>query len=401
MVYVTDDQERLFKGHTGQIFVLLTVLLLCLQLARRLLPPLLPTIIDDFGITAFSAGVALTLLRISRASMEYPSGRFADQLSRTTVLVVCLGVIIIGLSILSLAISYWIFILGVVVFGLGSGLYSPASRALLSDIFREKRGRAFGIHMMGSDLSGILAAGIGVLIVSIATWRGAFLPLATVLVALLIAFYLLSRETFKIESVEFGLQKTGIRLFGDPSLRWIVLVYSLYVVASSGFISFLPTFLIEVHGASFELASSAFALVYGVGAIAKPVSGFLSDSIPRTSVAGGNLIVAVSGLVLLVIAPVTGVALGGVFLYAIGQRGVPPALQAFLMDRFPDESMGGDLGAMRTIYMTIGSFGPALTGFIASRFGFVPAYTSLILFFLSGGLILIWFSVFGWPKSSR
>lgn len=295
--------------------------------------------------------------------------------------------------------TYGVFIAGVLAFGVGFGLFSPASRALLSDVFMEKRGIAFGFHLMGGDLAGILAAGIAIVIVSIATWRAAFLPLAIALVPILLVFYWVSREPITLEPVEFGIRETGVRLFKDPSLRWMLVVYSLFVGGSSGVISFLPTFLIDVHGFSFAFASSAFALVYAIGIVAKPVSGTLSDRMPRPPVAGGSLILAAIGMFMVVMAPLQWLVIVGIVGYALGQRGVPPALQAFLMDRFPDETMGGDLGAMRTIYMSIGSLGPGLTGFIASTFGFVSAYLTLLTFFLLGGLIILWFSVTGWPSS--
>jgi predicted MFS family arabinose efflux permease len=364
-----------------------------------LLPPLLPAIIEDLSISAFLAGSALTIFRIARASMEYPSGRLADQLSRTTVLLVCISLVILGVLLLSQALSYLVYVLGVTLFGFGLGLYSPASRALLSDVFVEKRGRAFGIHFMGSDISGVAATGVAVVVLSIGTWRSAFLPLAVGLVFLLILFYFYSREPIRINSVELGVRDTVGRLSKDPTLRWMLVVYSLFVMASSGVISFLPTFLMEVHDFSFVYASSAFALVYGVGVVTKPISGFLSDVWRRPPVAGGNLVMAACGLGIIAFAPARAIAIGGVLLYAIGQRGVPPALQAFLMDRFPDGSMGGDLGAMRTIYMMVGSLGPGYTGLVASTLGFVPAYTSMILFFFAGGLILLVFSHIGWPTA--
>lgn len=400
MTYRNDGREHLFAGHTGRIFILLTVILVFLQLTTRLLPPLLPLIIDDLGITSFLAGIALTMLRISRALTEYPSGRFADQLSRSTVILVCLGFVIAGVATISLAISYPLFLVGVVIFGLGLGLYSPASRALLSDIFEKKRGRAFGLHMMGNDLSGVLAAVIAIWVASLADWRIAFSGLLFILILFPLVFYRASREPIRVGGIDIALGETVSRLLEDPSIRWILVIYSLFVLASSGMISFLPTFLIEVHGASFSLASSAFALVFAVGLLSKPSSGLISDWVPRELVGGACLVIAAGGLAVLVTESARMTIIAGVAIYALGQRGVPPALQAFLMDRFPDGSMAGDLGAMRAFYMTLGSLGPSYTGFMIERFGFVLAYSTLSFFFLTSGSILFWLFASGRMKRS-
>lgn len=397
MSYPAGDDERLLTGHTGRLFLLLTGLLLGIRLARRLLPPLLPTIIGDLGITAFLAGLTLTTLGIVRAGMEYPGGRLADQLSRTTVLLVCIGLVVAGLVLLSIAVTFVLFVLGIVVFGFGSGLFTPSSRALLSDIYRRRRGLAFGVHLTGSDLSGVLGAGVAVLVVSVSTWRGAFLPLGVLLALSMPVLYVTSREPVVVAPVELDLQRTGLRLLADPTIRWMVVIYSLFVFASGGMISFMPTFLIEVHAVSFGLASAAFGAMYVVGLVAKPAMGSASDRLPRPPIAAVSLVLAAVGLGLVIAGPAIELVLAGVVISAIGQRSVPPTLQAFLMDRFPDESMGGDLGAVRTAYMLVGSFGPGFTGYVASAAGFVTAFGSLLVLFLGAGAVLAWFSIAGWP----
>ena len=392
-VYEYDGEERLFTGHTGRLFLLLTAIWLFISLTSRMLPPLLPAIIDDLAITAFLGGVALTVERVMRAGAEFPSGRYADGLTRTTVLVGCIGCVILGLTLLSVSFSYVLFILGVAVFGLGRGLYTPAAIALLSDLFAEKRGIAIGFNKTGSELAGIAGAGIAVVIVSVATWRAAFLPLAALLVPLLAAFFLSSREPIRLAKVDLTVRETGRRVVAIPAVRWILVVYSLYVIASSGVSTFLPIFLIEVHGVSFAIASSAFALLYAVGIVSKPTSGFLSDRFPRLYVAGGGLFVGAVGLAILVMAPTETVAIAAVLLYAFGYRGLSPALQAYLMDSFPDSSMGGDFGAVRTVYLIVGSLGPAYAGFTASTIGFVPAFASFLLFYLVGAALLVWYEL--------
>ena len=391
-MYAYDDRERLFTGHTGRLFLVVTALWLCLSLTNRLLPPLLPAIIADLAISATLAGLAMTGHRIASAAVEYPSGRVADDHSRTFVLVVCVGLSILGIALLAGSTTYLLFLSALLVFGIGRGMYAPASRALLSDMYRRRRGAAFGINMMGSELAGILGAGIAVLIVAVATWRAAFLPLALVLVPLLIAFAVISREPMRYGRVRLGVRETSTRILADSALRWVLLVYCLYVLAASGISTFLPLFLIEVHDVSFAVASGAFALLYVMGILAKPASGYLSDVLPRLYVAGGSLVLAAFGVALLVAAPIVPVAIAAVAVYAVGYRGLPPGLQAYLMDRFPDESMAGDLGAMRTVYLSVGALGPAYAGLAADTVGFVPAFLSFMGCYVVAAGVLLWLS---------
>lgn len=385
-------KQSLIWGYSGHMFLLLTITFIAIKITQRLLPPLLPAIIDDLGITAFMAGIALTVLRITRASMQYPGGRVSDRLTRTTVLLPALVFVVVGLAFLSISTGYLVFLFGILLFGIGLGLFDPAARATLTDLFEEKRGRAFGLHLMGGDIAGILAAGVAVWIVAASTWRGAFLPLLVLILPAPLLLSRISREPMRVSRIDLGVRETASRLLGNTKMRWLLVVYSLFVFSISGMVGFLPTFLTEVHGFSFALASSAYALLYVVGTVAKPVAGAASDKFPRLPVVITGLLCGAGGLALLVFAPTPILALGGVAIYAVGHTAIPPPLQAYLMDLFPDDNVGGDFGAVRMTYLAIGSLGPAYVGFLASQVGYVPAFTSIIGFLLLAGLILLWIS---------
>lgn len=59
------------------------------------------------------------------------------------------------------------------------------------------------------------------------------------------------------------------------------------------------------------------------------------------------------------------------------------------MDTFPDESMAGDLGATRTVYIGIGSVGPAYVGFVAGRLNYTVAFAGFVAAFLVGAVIIL------------
>ena len=393
MVYPADEDERFLKGHNGKLFITISIIFLLLKLTQRLLPPLLPELIDDLGITVFLAGAALTTLRLTTAVAQYPSGRAADQFNRSTLILASLLTGVIALGVLALSKIYIIFLFGLVLFGLCLALFFPAARALLSDIYHEKRGRAFGVHAMGIDFAGILAAGIAILIVTVATWRAAFIPILVVILPFGLLFYALSRENVRVCAIDLDIHDTGRRIFTEPSVRRVLVVYCLFSIAQSGITSFLPTFLINVHGFPFEIASSSFALIYGVGIFSKPIAGALSDRIPRQIVGGGNQFLAGLGVMLMILTSNSLMVLLGVAVFAFGQRGVAPPLQAYLMDTFAEDSMAGDLGAFRGLYMAAGSLGPVYTGFLSGVFGFIPAYATLLILYLVGSAILLWSTI--------
>lgn len=383
------DQELLLRGHTGRVFLLVTLAYLAIKTGQRLLPPLLPFIVADFGITPFVAGIALSVMAVVRAVLQYPSGRFSDGLSRVTILLVAFSLGILGFVLLAATPTYLVFIASVCVLGSAIGLFDPAARALISDLFHQKRGRAFGLHTLAGDLAGIVAAGMAVVLTA-RTWRTAFVPSIGVLVLALVVFRIWSREAVVFEWVTMDVRETVGRLLRISRLRWALVAYAFTVFASIGVTSFLPTFLVSVHDFPVDVAGGAFALLYGVGIIVKPVSGWLSDRVPRLAIVGGGTLVASVSLLLLVLAPNFATAIAAVVCYAIGQRAFPPPFNAYLMDQFPDDSMGGDLGAMRTVYLGFGSLGPAYVGFVAGQLGYDVAFASIGLFFLGTATITLW-----------
>jgi MFS family permease len=115
-------EERFLSGHTGRMFVVLTLGLTTVRIGRRALPPLLPTLTDDLGITLLRLVWPYQSRRWFFGLMQYPSGRIGDRLTRKTALVASLGTGIIGLGILAATPSYEILLLGAAVVGTGEGL---------------------------------------------------------------------------------------------------------------------------------------------------------------------------------------------------------------------------------------------------------------------------------------
>jgi MFS family permease len=67
-----------------------------------------------------------------------------------------------------------------------------------------------------------------------------------------------------------------------------------------------------------------------------------------------------------------------VIVMAVGNWSLFPLAQAFLMDIFSEETMGGDLGACRAIWNVVASLGPAYVGFVSGLWSYTAAFTGLI-----------------------
>lgn len=370
--------ERLYGGHAGRMLAVTALAWAAIQFARFAIPPLLPEIRADLSMSLAAAGISLTVLQGVYAVFQYPSGRLSDSWSRATLLLPSFLVIAVGCLLIGGATGAVVFVVGTAVFGLGKGLYAIPSRALLSDLFVERRGQALGIFSAGTDLGGVLASGAAVAAIALATWRVVFAPIAALLVVLLVAFFVWNREPYEVRHADLEAVETARRLLATPRQRWTILAFTLFYFMVNGVLNFLPEFLRETKAFSPELASGAYAMLFAFGLLVKPASGAMSDRFPRRLVSVAGMALAAVALGLLVVADSLAGIGAAIVLFAFGYKAQFPVIDAILLDAAPDANTGGDLGAARTLFLGIGSLGPAFVGVTADAFDFVVAFAVLV-----------------------
>lgn len=384
------ETDRLASGYSGRILLVVALCSIVSNLGWLLLPPLLPLIIDDLGITATQAGVALTLLTGLSALCRYPGGRLADKLSRKTMIAAAITAWALGFLTLAVATNYALFVVGVSLVGIGLGTYVPAAFAQLSDLFDRKQGRAFGINNAAFNLGGILASGAAVVAIALGRWRLAFLPIVAVLVGLFALSHRWNRERYVIERVDIELRETIGRLLLEPRALTVLIVAALISFVWNGSISFLPTFLDAERGLTTRTANVAYAAVFATGVIATPLSGAVGDRIGSLRTILGTICFTIVGLASVIVLPSTVGVLVGVVCFAIGLTGFWPVMTAYMMTAFPDDSKGGDYGAVGAVYMGVGSLGPTYVGVVGQRIHYTAAYTGLVGCLFVCLAVLLW-----------
>lgn len=387
--------DSIIRGYNGRILLLLTVGYAAMQTGRMALSPLLPTIIEDFTISAFEAGLVLSVLLWCNALMQFPSGRLSDRLSRKTVVVAAFGIAILGFGLLTGATTYWFLLIGAAMIGVATGLYPAAALAWLSDLFETQRGRAFGINTAAIDTGSALSAVVASVVLFAGIWRAAFPPIAVVVAIVLFYLHRWGDEPYVLERFSFGVGKTARTLLRTSRMRWTLVCYSLYMLTWQGIAGFLPTYLQVAKGFNPLFASSGFAALFVVGIVVKPLVGALGDHHSHALVAASVLVVGSVGLFGMLMATSTVGVLAGVVVFAIGLMGFSPPMLVVLTTQFSDETLGADLGAARAIYIGIGSLGPVLVGYIAGSATYSTAF-AVLLGCLVGSLLVLLYIIWNW-----
>jgi MFS family permease len=358
-----------------------------LQGGRFLLPPLLPRITETLGFSPGGIGLALTGFGLVYAVVQYPSGTYSDVLSRATLIVPGFLVLLAGFVLVGLSVTAGLLVVGVLVLGVGKGLFASPSRALLGDLFTARRGRALGLYSAGTDLGGLLASGLAVVVLATATWRLAFVPVVAALALVTLLFVYWNDEPYRLARVDLAPGATAGRIVATREQRELVVAFAIFYFFVGGLTNFFPTLLVET-GFSEPVAGASFALVFAVGLLTKPTAGEVSDRFPRLLVGSAGLLVAIAGLAVVLVAPNLPVVAVGTVLVAAGYKTQFPIADAVVMEAAPSESVGGDLGAARAVFIGASALGPGFVGLVAEVAGFRLAFWLLAVSLLaSAGLL--------------
>lgn len=353
------------------------------------LSPLLPTMLDELGITPAQAGVAMSALWAMSALGQYPGGHLSDGVGRRTVLVVGLGVGLLGNATVATTTGYAQFVAGAALVGLSSGLFPPAAIALASDLYDAGRGRALGLMLGGGDLSGAVAGLFVPALVATAAWRLTYVPVLVLLAASLVGVHAWSREPYRLAGATLPpVRATVARLLTDRRMLPAAVAFGLWMAVFQSTLSFLPTFLEAAKGLSPAVAGASFALWWLVGMVVKPSAGWFGDRFGYLRTITVLLLGSAVGLGALVLAGSLAATLAAVAATAATLLAITPLVYTYLTAVTADETTGGDVGALRTVFFGVGSLGPAAVGFVADLASFEAAFAGLLVLLLVSAAVL-------------
>lgn len=373
------------------------VLILCslgwflVQGGRLIIPALALPIQESLVLSNAGFGIAVTVLWSVYALLQFPGGIASDDLGYRVTLVGSSLVIAAGYLLLGLSVGLTVFLLACALIGGGIGLFYISSRTFPSLLYEADKGRALGITNAAGDLGGVLAPIAGGVIIALALpWRGAFLAIGVAVLVLMVIFHVVVRGEYRFKMPDVrgtAAEATGQITAGTIPL--VIVAYSLFALAWQGSVAFIPLYMFDSKGLSFEMGSLMLSVFFLMGVVVKPISGWLSDHIGRHGLSIGSLLGAGLAMGTLSLLITEGLAvIAAVTLFGATLMVFPPVTQAHLMDEFDDETVGSSFGLTRTVYVFIGSLGPALVGLGSDTIGFDATFAVMAAGLLAGAAVL-------------
>ena len=357
---------------------------------RFVVPALLPTIRAEYGVSNTAAGLAVTLLWLGYAVMQFPTGFLIDRVGERRLLVASLVLSALALLAYGFAPVFALFLLATAALGLGTGLYGPTRGTLLSRCFSDREGVAFGAVLAAGSVGAaplpfLAASGTGRF-----GWRvamGAAAPLFLGVAVGLRSTVPPRATTASDRDLRTDLS-TAVRSLYSRCLALIVTGATLMLFGFQAVTAFLTTYLVEQRGLSQGLAGALLSLLFVGGALAQTTTGALADRFGTPRVIAGVSLVSVVPLVALPFVEGT-VALAAAST-AIGVRmSSGPLSNAYIVDVLPDDVQGTAWGLLRTTFFAVGSFGSALVGVLADRGIFDGSFFLLAVLTALAGVVFL------------
>lgn len=339
-----------------------------------LLPALIPLLKGELGNYG-TLGLLTSLVFLFYGWGSLPVGFLADRVSKKLLISASMALCGVSAVLVSLSHSLPITALALILLGIGASLFHPPGYASMALLSREMRGRYMGIQGLGGDLGMAISFFTTTAIGSYLGWRSAFLVWGAIgLVMAVVDMTTIIDETVQVDPsvARLGYLETLRKMFTTDHLRNLLLV-SVIVVCSgalwNGVSAFILVYINEVKGVGLLIAGGLSTFKYTIGAFGNILGGELSDKLGRRKILLFGFGLFTVSLLALTVAP-GNLALMFLMVAVLGF--------SFFITQSPMNALIGDVSHRDTVGVTygvnfsikygIGSFAPAIAGFLAAQY---------------------------------
>lgn len=379
---------------------LLWVTYFLLQGTRQIYGATLPQIRLDFGVTDVQMGVVASVFFLAYA-IAVPFGGFAaDFFRRKWVIVIGSALFFSGVFAASFVSTIGLMVLTYgILNGVGQSLVPTPSTSILQQLHKDSRAMALSIYQLaayvGIILCSVMAGWLGSL--GPGGWRRAFLIFGAFGILWIAALVFCLRDTPPEQTSSAVAQRASFKeawlaMFSKPSAILMTLVFGLGNFGDIGFRTWMPTYLQRMF-ADMTPASAAFHAVFWFylgGFFGILVASRISDGWRRRGNVGSRLDCNLIGHVLcafFIVAvaqasgslPVLAATLAGYgFVHGFYDANFIASFYEVITPRYRTSAYG--LYAAGAFL--IGSFAPAVLGWLGGTFSMKTAFAILGIFYI-------------------
>lgn len=381
------------------------------------LPPVIPLLVTDFGITYGEAGLLLTVFFLMYLLFQLPAGILGDRIGGARLIVVGLLAMVVGVGIASTAESYGMLLAAQAVAGIGGSTFHPAGMSVISDVEgATTEGRAMGVFGLGGTLGTMASPVIVGGVAAIAGWRlalGVAAVLGLIVTGLAGPALLRARGDGNGSIVPDGGRSQTVAgrlravienagLVGGWPVVVLFAVTMMLSMQTRGILTFTTAYVSTETGLSVLAGNlSFFGLLVGGSLISVPAGG-LADRLNRPRLgmvlgAGTAMIVGATAIAVPILSELPRPALVAVLAIWFATIGgivyaLFPLKNALVSSRAEKASSGGLFGLIQTASAIGSASGPAVFGILATRWGVGAAFPAISV---TGAALVVLFALLG------
>ena len=359
-----------------------------------LLIPVLALIVAELGLSAWRAGLLLSIANVSAFVVIFPVSLIADHGGRKK-LILLLGMTVatIGFIAMRWAVGFWAIALLALAARSGNAVYHPCGTALTAERFPANRAFAISFHGLMGNIGASLMPVVQAAVAVASGWRWAVVICALPALVLLpmVAFRYPSRSTEKPDDAIRHLGRSLLAISGsvikNRPVLLLAVIYALKGMGAKALIGFVPLYATQNLGMSTTLVGTALTLYFGAGIAAKPVMGYLYSRWGARAALASPLLL--SGFLAAGVGLSPWPPLFLVLLTILGATGpISPIILTAASDYADGKTLASSVGFIYTFY-GLGFLSPMAGGFLAERFGLVmPFLLAAFFIWLAAGVSL-------------
>jgi MFS family permease len=289
-----DKPSHSLSGYQLRVLAALALINFVNFADRQVLPPLVPLLRQEFGVSSAQLGLLQVVLLAVLAAASIPFGLLADRWSRTRI--IAGGVIFWSLAtfLSGLAGSFLLLLIARSLVGVGEAAYAPAAQSMISGAFPSAvRARAQAIFAAGMVLGGTAGQAIGGVVGQWVGWRPTFYFVGVPGLILALAIFGMKEPPRgpRSEIIPLG------RLLAVPAFVALIVSGILITFASVAFITWGTDFVVRYKDFSLREAGVSLGPTLLVSSLAGVlVGGTLADFLQKRFAFGRILTVSLGFL---------------------------------------------------------------------------------------------------------
>ena len=366
----------------------------------------IPVVIAFLKLSYADGGILSGVLFVTYGLTTLPSGWISDKIGERLVIIIYFILSGVGSVLMLFINSFTSLLLIAGVIGLAGGLYHPVGLSLISKVFKEKRGRAMGIHGVAGNVGLTIAQPVAGL--AVVTFRWTFILLPFGIIAFIGALIFLFRPSWfendhspkpteEIPSVA----KTSPKTLFTKYFILILILAACNGIIFDGVKAFMHTYL--VYARSFSEVNATYitgGLIFSVGMVSQIVFGHLVDTRGTYRALLWSfvflfftvlLVPFLSGFLFLMLLPFFGFAIVS----------AQPGLNTMVAEASTEETRGLAYGLNFFMTYGIGGLASPFVGLVADRFTSDYIFYILLVFALIGLLVLLFILPRTTPEASE